>query len=107
MIQRNLDNQSIEWHRLTADAALGRVESRPDGLGASEVAARLRRFGPNELVERDERTVWHILGEQLKSVMVVVLIVAGVISLILGEITDAVSIIAIVVLNAILGVVQE
>jgi Ca2+-transporting ATPase len=92
---------------LTADAALGRVESRPDGLGASEVAARLGRFGRNELVERSVRTVWHILWEQLKSVMVVVLVIAGVISLLLGEFTDAIAIIAIVVLNAILGVMQE
>jgi Ca2+-transporting ATPase len=107
VIPRNPDSQSIEWHQLTADAVLNRVESRPDGLGASEVAARLGRFGPNELVERGVRTVWQILGEQFKSVMVVVLIVAGVISLLLGEFTDATAIIAIVVLNAILGVMQE
>ena len=92
---------------MTADAVLSRVESRPDGLGASEVMARLGRFGSNELVERGARTVWHILGEQLKSVMVVVLVIAGVISLLLGEFTDATAIIAIVLLNVVLGVAQE
>ncbi|MCX6844750.1 MAG: cation-translocating P-type ATPase [candidate division WOR-3 bacterium] len=107
MIQPSPHSQSVQWHRLTVDAALDRVESRPQGLGASEVQERLMRFGPNELVERGARTVWHILGEQFKSVMVVVLIVAGVISLTLGEFTDAAAIIAIVVLNAILGVMQE
>ena len=107
MIQPSPDKQSVQWHQLAADAALGRAESRPDGLTASEVDARLARFGPNELVERGARTVWHILLEQLRSVMVIVLIVAGVISLALGEFTDAAAILAIVVLNAILGVMQE
>jgi len=107
MTQRETDVLPVAWHQLTADAALGRIESRPDGLTASEVEARLARFGPNELVERGARTIWHILWEQLRSVMVIVLIVAGVISLALGEFTDAIAIIAIVVLNAILGVMQE
>ena len=97
----------MEWHQLTADAALGRIDSRPDGLTASEVEARLARFGPNQLVDRGGRTIWNILLEQLKSVMVIVLIVAGVISLALGELTDAAAILTIVVLNAILGVMQE
>ncbi len=107
MIQRDPDSQSIKWYQLTADAALARIGSRPDGLGASEAAARLGRFGSNDLVERGARTVWHILGEQLKSVMVVVLVIAGVISLLLGEFTDATAIIAIVLLNVVLGVAQE
>jgi len=100
-------NQAVAWHQLTADAALARIESQPGGLSVSEVAARRLRFGPNELVERGARTVWYILFEQLKSVMVIVLIIAAVISLALGEFTDAIAIVAIVALNAILGVMQE
>jgi len=101
------DSQSVAWHRLTADEALARLESGRSGLAASEVAARTARFGSNELVERGARTVWSITGEQFKSVMVIVLVVAGVISLALGEFTDAIAVFAIVVLNAVLGVVQE
>ena len=107
MTQREDGSRPVEWHQLTADAALGRVESRSEGLTAAEFEARLGRLGPNELVERGGRTVWHILWEQLKSVMVVVLIVAGAISFALGEFTDGIAILAIVVLNAVLGVMQE
>ena len=107
MTEREPAGQPLAWHQLTTDAALGRVESRQGGLPPSEVAARLARFGPNQLVDRGGRTIWNILLEQLKSVMVIVLIVAGVISLALGELTDAAAILTIVVLNAILGVMQE
>jgi P-type Ca2+ transporter type 2C len=107
MTEATEDRQSPGWHQLAADAALSRIDSRPDGLAGSEVETRRARFGPNELIERGARTVWHILWEQLKSVMVIVLIVAGGISLALGEFIDASAIIAIVVLNAILGVLQE
>jgi len=92
---------------MPAADALSRIDSGPGGLSAAEVENRRQRFGPNELVESGGRTVWHILWEQLKSVMVIVLIIAGGISLALGEFIDAAAIIAIVVLNAILGVLQE
>jgi len=85
MTQRKPDNPSIQWHQLTADAALNRIESRTEGLTSAEFEVRLGRVGPNELVERGGRTVWHILWEQLKSVMVVVLIIAGAISFALAS----------------------
>ena len=107
MTEREPGGQPVAWHQLTVDAALSRIESRPDGLAGSEARTRLARFGSNELVERGARTVWHILWEQLRSVMVIVLVVAGITSLVLGEFVDAIAIIAIVVLNAILGVMQE
>ena len=107
MTQQEPNIQPAAWHQLASDEALKRLDSSPGGLAAAEAEARLRQSGPNELVERGTRTVWHILWEQLRSVMVIVLIIAGVISLALGEFTDAIAIIAIVVLNAILGVMQE
>jgi Ca2+-transporting ATPase len=77
------------------------------GLSSSEAAERLGRFGPNLLVETPGKTRSQILCEQLTSVMVLVLIAAGVISLLLGEVIDAVAIGAIVMLNAALGFQQE
>ncbi len=69
--------------------------------------ARLSRYGPNELVERGGRSPWRILLEQLTGTLVLILIVAAVVSALVGDIKDAVAILAIVVLNAILGFVQE
>ena len=69
--------------------------------------ARLSRYGPNELVERGGRSPWRILLEQLTGTLVLILIVAAVVSALVGDVKDAVAILAIVVLNAILGFVQE
>jgi Ca2+-transporting ATPase len=87
---------------------VARLEVAPEhGLSAAEAAGRLARYGPNELVERGRRSPWRIFFEQLTGTLVLILIVAAVVSAIVGDIKDAVAILAIVVLNAILGFVQE
>ncbi|MEO0079275.1 MAG: cation-transporting P-type ATPase, partial [candidate division WOR-3 bacterium] len=89
-----------DWHLKPADAVL--VELGSDGmqgLGKEEVERRLERFGPNRLREREGRSPLVILLGQLTSIMVIVLLVAGVISILLREFTDAGAIFAIVVLN--------
>jgi Ca2+-transporting ATPase len=78
-----------------------------DGLSGIEAAERLARFGPNRLVETPGKTRLQIVWEQLTSVMVLVLIAAGAISLLLGEVIDALAIATIVMLNAALGFHQE
>jgi len=77
------------------------------GLGREEAARRLAEHGPNTLAAGAQRTVWTMLGEQLRDVMLWVLLAAVGISLLAGEVTDAVVIIAIIVLNTGLGVAQE
>jgi Ca2+-transporting ATPase len=77
------------------------------GLSMAEAARRLIQHGPNELVERGGKPPWRIVWEQLTATMVVILIVAAVISAVLGDHEDTIVILAIVVLNAILGFTQE
>jgi Ca2+-transporting ATPase len=77
------------------------------GLSTAEAARRLIQHGPNELVERGAKSPWRIVWEQLTATMVVILIVAAVISAALGDYKDTIIILAIVVLNAILGFTQE
>jgi Ca2+-transporting ATPase len=107
MIQPSPDKQSVEWHRLGTDAALSRIASRWEGLGAGEAEARLAEHGPNALVERGGKSPLAILKDQFVSVMVLLLIGAGVVSVVLGEYTDAIAILTIVILNAMLGFIQE
>ncbi len=84
------------------------LQVTPDsGLSEAEVRHRQERYGPNELVEHGLRSPWQLLADQFREAMVVVLIVAAIISLLLGDWKDAVAILVIVVLNAILGFVQE
>jgi len=77
------------------------------GLTQAEAKTRLAQYGPNELVERGKKSPWVIFFNQFKEVMVIVLIIAALVSAFLGEYTEVIVILAIVVLNAILGFTQE
>ncbi len=97
-----------DWHCMAAARVLGEFASSLDsGLTDDEAKARLARYGPNELVATGGRRAWQILWEQLSEAMVVLLIVAAGVSALLHEYTDAVVILAIVVLNAALGFIQD
>jgi P-type Ca2+ transporter type 2C len=98
----------MENYRLTSTDVLKSLSTDPEqGLDQTEAAVRLRRHGPNLLVERGRKGRWLILWEQLTSVMVAVLVVAAVVSLVLGDYKDAVVIGAIVLINTALGFTQE
>ena len=97
-----------EWHRLEAQEAVRQIESDVEaGLSAAEAERRLAQYGPNELVERAGKGPWAILWEQFTGIMVVMLIISAIVSAFLGETIDAIVIMVIVLLNAILGFVQE
>lgn len=101
-------DEGFSWHTSETREVLDRLHVDPEqGLSAHEVEQRLREHGPNELVERGLKSPWRILWEQLTGIMVIVLIIAALVSLLLGDRLDAIVILAIVVLNAILGFVQE
>ena len=99
---------SQDWYQMTAAETAAALHTNPtQGLSDAEAAARLQQYGLNELVERDGRTPRQIIVEQFTGFMTLILIGAAVISLLLGDILDAVVIMAIVVLNAALGFYQE
>lgn len=77
------------------------------GLTSDDVARRIEQFGYNQLTEAPRPGFLVLLWNQLKDIVVMLLIVASVISIFLGEIVDVAAIMAIVVLNAVLGIVQE
>jgi Ca2+-transporting ATPase len=77
------------------------------GLAPEEAALRLEEGGANELVEKPRPSFLAHLVEQFKDFLVIILVVAAVISIVLGEWVDAAAIILLVILNAVIGVVQE
>ena len=102
------DPASVDASRLSADDVLRRLTTdRGVGLGTSEAAKRLEKHGANELTERAGRSRLAIVREQLFNVMTFILLAAAVLSVVLGDWVEAVVILAIVVLNAILGYTQE
>ena len=78
-----------------------------DGLTPQEAEERLRRDGPNELTEKPLPGFLSMLRDQFNNYLVIILLIAAAISLALGEYVDSAAIMTIVVLNAIVGVVQE
>lgn len=99
--------EKVSWHRREASAVLGELGSSADGLSSQDAARRLAADGPNALKEGKRISVWQILLGQFKSLIIWILIVAGVVSGVIGEAMDAVAILAIVVLNAVIGFYQE
>ncbi|MEI7613215.1 MAG: calcium-translocating P-type ATPase, SERCA-type [Betaproteobacteria bacterium] len=77
------------------------------GLSRQEAQQRLGQFGPNELSERPRPGFFALLWDQFNNFLVIILIVAAGVSLALGEVVDSVAILFIVVLNAVVGVIQE
>lgn len=96
------------WHVLENADVLKTLDVNPDlGLNETAVAERLAQYGPNELIEKPLKSPFAILWEQLTSPLVLLLIGAAVVSGFLGKWDSVIAIMAIVVINAILGVVQE
>ena len=95
------------WHTQSVEEVLAQVASTADGLSSQEAAQRLATNGPNELKEGKPISPLQIFLDQFKSLIIWILIVAGVISGLLGEVVDCIAILAILVLNAVIGFYQE
>lgn len=101
------DHTSPAWYLLDVNAAADRLQSPEQGLTSAEVESRQAEHGLNELVEKQRKSVWMMFLDQFKDFMILVLIAAAVVSGIIGEPADTIAITVIVLLNAILGFVQE
>lgn len=101
--------QALEsWHVMPPEDVLDKLEvGREEGLSSSEVERRLERFGYNELEEAERTTILEMLISQVSDFVVLLLLVAALISALLGDWVESGAIMTIVVLNAVLGVVQE
>jgi len=97
----------MPWYTKDREEVLQELNSSQKGLSEKEAQERREKYGPNELEERGLRSPLVVLAGQFTEIMVIVLIVAAAISFAIGETTDAIMILIIVILNAILGFTQE
>jgi P-type Ca2+ transporter type 2C len=95
------------WHQSADEIALALGTDLKQGLTAAEARARFEASGPNELMGKKGRGPLRIFLEQFQGLMIWVLIVAAVVSGFLREWVDAAAILVIVVMNAVLGLIQE
>ncbi|MGN9166107.1 calcium-translocating P-type ATPase, SERCA-type [Tissierellaceae bacterium HCP3S3_D8] len=98
----------MEWYRQSHEEILSKLKTEKDqGLNSSDIDSRLKEYGHNELREETGKSFFSKIKEQFSDFLVLILIGAAIISIFVGEKTDAVVILAIVVLNAFLGIYQE
>ncbi|HPZ64318.1 MAG TPA: cation-transporting P-type ATPase, partial [Bacillota bacterium] len=97
-----------QWTTLTGEEVCRQLGASPSkGLSAGEVERRRSRWGPNLLATAGRPSLLSLFLNQFKDFMVLVLLGATLISGLLGEFSDALTILIIVILNAVLGVIQE
>lgn len=100
-------HRRMPWHSKNIDEVLETLQTSDEGLSDAEAAQRLNINGPNELRQKPLKTIWQMLWSQITDPMVLILIGAAAFSFILKEWTEAFVILTIVILNAVIGIVQE
>jgi Ca2+-transporting ATPase len=97
----------MSWHQRTVDDAIGELNTSFNGISSEEAQKRLLQYGPNELGEKQRKTALMMFLDQFRDFMILVLVAAALISGFIGELSDTIAIIVIVVLNAVVGFIQE
>ncbi len=97
----------MNHHAQTAKEVIKNLQSSKNGLTDSEAKSRLKKYGLNEIKEAGRKTKLIIFLSQFKSLLILILIIAAIVSFILKEILDGAVISAIVILNATIGFIQE
>jgi Ca2+-transporting ATPase len=96
------------WHRITINEVISTLKSDKDcGLSKAEANRRLAEHGPNELEAAGRVSPWSMLGEQFKNILIIILIIAIVLSALLGHTVEAIAITVIMLFAVLLGFVQE
>ena len=95
------------WHQQDIETTLSRLSTIRNGLADIEAKKRFIVYGPNEMEEKKKKPAFIMFLEQFKDLMILILLAAAVIAGIIGDITDTIVIMAIVVANAVIGFVQE
>ncbi len=97
----------MNWHLLPLSEISALLNTTPSGIDNVSATQRLTEYGKNKITDKKKKTVVQMLLHQLTDFMILILIAAALISGILGDITDTVIILAIIIINAVVGFIQE
>ena len=95
------------WHHLDPNTCIDTLQSHQSGLDNTEARDRLQQYGPNTLPATAKRSLLVRIATQFHNVLIYVLLCAAVIAVFLNHVTDALVIVAVVVINAVIGLIQE
>lgn len=94
-------------HALSGEQILDGLQAQPNGLTSAEVLKRQQQYGPNALPRKEPPGLFQVFANQFKSPLIYVLVAAAVVSLLIQEFSDAIFISAVLLLNAVIGTIQE
>ncbi len=103
----SIPTEAPPWHALPPETVVETLGSRPTGLPEEEAQIRLRRHGPNRLASAPRRPPWRRFLAQFDNLLIYVLLAAATVTAVLGDWVDTVAIVGVVVVNAVVGFVQE
>lgn len=106
-LSSNTNKPDGRWHALGSQDVLGAFASSPAGLSTADAAARLREYGANELPAAKRRSPFIRLAAQFNNALIYFLLASAVLAALLGHHVDASVILVVVLVNAVLGAVQE
>lgn len=97
----------MNWHTLNTDQIIELLGTHKQGLSTNEAEEKILQIGQNQLQEGRKKSIPGILADQFKDLMILILLIAAIISAMIGDLADSIAILLIVILNAILGFIQE
>jgi len=101
------EGQAPAWHTLQTDEVARELATTPEGLGLSEAKQRLAQFGPNTLEEEKPISIFGLILHQFTSPLIYILLISALITFLLGDYIDTGVIMAVLLLNATIGFIQE
>jgi len=97
----------MEPYQQPTDQLMAQWRTSPQGLASATVSERRRQYGPNELIEKEKKSPLMMFLAQFKDVLILILIAAAVLAGFVGDLVDTIAILVIVVINAVVGFIQE
>ena len=97
----------MNWHVLPISKITQLLNTNPSGIAPVVVAERLREQGKNQIEDTKKKSVFKMILSQFSDFMILILVAAAIISGIIGDVADTIIILAIVIINAAVGFIQE
>ena len=97
----------MNWYQSEIEEVFGNLDSSHEGLSDAKAKVRLSKYGPNKLAEQEQISKLKILIHQFTSPLIYILLIASFVTFLLSEYIDMAVILSVVVLNAVIGYLQE
>ena len=106
-MDKDLKPEAIDWHTLEPDRVFAALHSSEAGLTADQATERLRIHGPNLIRKTKQDGILRLLWRQINNSLIWVLLASGTLAILLGKMTDGLVVLSVVLINAVIGFIQN